>query len=183
MIVLAPIYPVLVVTIWIHIYGGIFINNQLDKYNNCNYNKYVVIRHVCIRHVSNRHNNTIKGDIKMPESTDRGALTEAVFYILLALFKPTHGYGIMKFIRTITNDRVILGSGTLYGALSKLIKNNWIKIENIQNDDRKCYIITKTGKKIVNNEIVRLKELFLHGNRITEGDIDEEITYPSSDKK
>jgi len=105
----------------------------------------------------------------MPESTDRGALTEAVFYILLALFKPTHGYGIMKFIRTITNDRVILGSGTLYGAINTLIKREWIKIENIQNDDKKCYVITERGGEIVEREIIRLKELIIHGEGITGG--------------
>ena len=106
----------------------------------------------------------------MPESTDRGALTEAVFYILLALFKPTHGYGIMKFIRNITNDRVILGSGTLYGAINTLIKREWIKIENIQNDDKKCYVITERGREIVEREIIRLKELIIHGEGITGGD-------------
>ena len=93
----------------------------------------------------------------MPESTNRGALTEAVFYILLALFKPTHGYGIIKFIRAITNDRVILGSGTLYGAINTLMKNEWIRIEEIQNDSRKLYTITEIGRKIVDNEIARLK--------------------------
>ncbi len=106
----------------------------------------------------------------MPESTDRGALTEDVFYILLALFKPTHGYGIMKFIRNITNDRVILGSGTLYGAINTLIKREWIKIENIQNDDKKCYVITERGREIVEREIIRLKELIIHGEGITGGD-------------
>lgn len=105
----------------------------------------------------------------MPESTDRGALTEAVFYILLALFKPTHGYGIMKFIRTITNDRVILGSGTLYGALNTLMKNNWIEIDDTQSDNRKCYVITKRGREVVEKELIRLKELLVHGKGVTSG--------------
>ena len=106
----------------------------------------------------------------MPESTNRGALTEAVFYILLALFKPTHGYGIIKFIRSMTNDRVILGSGTLYGAINTLMKNGWITIEEIQNDSRKLYTITEIGRKIVDNEIARLKELTEHGYSITSED-------------
>jgi len=110
----------------------------------------------------------------MPESTDRGALTEAVFYILLALFNPTHGYGIIKFIRSITNDRVILGSGTLYGAINKLLKNDWVRIEKIQNDDRKLYAITDMGKLVVEKEVIRLKELVMHGKGITGGDTYEE---------
>ena len=112
-----------------------------------------------------------QGGVEMPESTNRGALTEAVFYILLALFKPTHGYGIIKFIRAITNDRVILGSGTLYGAINTLLKNEWIRIEEIQNDSRKLYAITEIGKKIVDSEITRLKELTEHGYSITNEDI------------
>ncbi len=62
----------------------------------------------------------------MPESPERGALTEAVFYILLALHEPTHGYGIMKFIKEISSERVILGSGTLYGAITTLLKKGWM---------------------------------------------------------
>lgn len=107
----------------------------------------------------------------MPESTNRGALTEAVFYILLALFKPTHGYGIIKFIRSITNNRVILGSGTLYGAINTLMKNGWIVIKEVQNDSRKLYVITDIGRNAVDNEIARLKELTEHGHSITNGDI------------
>ena len=106
----------------------------------------------------------------MPESTYRGALTEAVFYILLALFKPTHGYGIIKFIRTITDDRVILGSGTLYGALNTLMKNGWIETEEFQEDSRKLYKITKMGRNAVDNELARLKELTEHGYSITNED-------------
>ncbi len=106
----------------------------------------------------------------MTKNTDKGALTEAVFYILLALFEPTHGYGIIKFARTITSNRVILGSGTLYGAINTLLKNEWISIEEIQNDSRKLYAITDKGRDIVDSEIVRLKELIVHGERITRGD-------------
>lgn len=107
----------------------------------------------------------------MPESTFRGALTEAVYYILLALYKPTHGYGIMKFIRSITDDRVIIGSGTLYGALGTLMKNRWIKIDENQNDDKKCYVITNIGKSVIDKELDRLKELVEHGEGIKEGRI------------
>ena len=114
------------------------------------------------------------GGVKMPKNTDKGALTEAVYYILLALYEPTHGYGIIKFARAITNNRVILGSGTLYGAINTLLKNEWISIEEIQNDSRKLYVITDKGKDIVDNEIARLKELAIHGEGVTGGDIYEE---------
>ena len=43
-------------------------------------------------------------------------LTEAFFYILLALRKPNHGYGVIQEIEELTGGRVVLGPGTLYGA-------------------------------------------------------------------
>jgi len=98
----------------------------------------------------------------MPNSEDK-PLTEAVYYILLALYKPTHGYGIIKFIRYLTNGRVILGSGTLYGAINTLLKNGWIRISENKDDDKKCYEITDVGKESVRNEIARLQELTNHG--------------------
>ena len=75
----------------------------------------------------------------------------------------------MKYIRNITNDRVIIGSGTLYGAISKLIKNGWIKIDDNFDNEKKCYSITDEGKKIVENEVIRLKELTSHGEIIIGG--------------
>ena len=47
-------------------------------------------------------------------------LTDAVFYILLALRRPNHGYGVVQQVEQMTGGRLILGPGTLYGALSQL---------------------------------------------------------------
>ena len=107
----------------------------------------------------------------MPESSERGALTEAVFYILLALHEPTHGYGIMKFIKDISSDRVILGSGTLYGAINTLLKKGWIKMLTVENKEgKKEYLITKKGREVIKNELSRLEELLMHGTRVVGGD-------------
>lgn len=105
----------------------------------------------------------------MAKNFGDAALTEAVYYILLALNEPTHGYGIMKYIRTITNGRVIIGSGTLYGAINKLIKNGWIEIDENYDNEKKCYVITDEGKNILRNEIDRLKSLISHGESIIGG--------------
>jgi DNA-binding PadR family transcriptional regulator len=51
----------------------------------------------------------------MAENVDRVALTEAVFYILLLLYEPMHGYGIMLNVKELSGERVSLGVGTLYG--------------------------------------------------------------------
>ncbi|MBR3215326.1 MAG: PadR family transcriptional regulator, partial [Exiguobacterium sp.] len=54
----------------------------------------------------------------MTQQSSTGALTEAVYYILLSLQVPRHGYGIMQFVQELSNGRVQLAPGTLYGALS-----------------------------------------------------------------
>lgn len=106
----------------------------------------------------------------MPESFERGALTEAVYYILLALFKANHGYGIMHQVEEMSDGRVKLGAGTLYGALNNLTAKNWIKLlnENCGNigTRRKEYIITDLGRKAVLAEVNRLNELAANGKKI-----------------
>jgi DNA-binding PadR family transcriptional regulator len=106
----------------------------------------------------------------MPESAERGALTEAVYYILLALHTPMHGYGIMQFVKEISNGRVNLGPGTLYGAINTMLTKAWIKALADSSDSRKKeYIITEEGRKIVFEEIKRLEELISNGKRIVKG--------------
>ena len=56
------------------------------------------------------------------------ALTEAVFYILLSLDAPLHGYGIMQNVENLSGGRVRLAAGTLYGALATLTERGWIVI-------------------------------------------------------
>ena len=88
-------------------------------------------------------------------------LTEALFYILLAVRKPNHGYGITQEVAELTNGRVTLGPGTLYGAIQSLEKKNWIQIysEDTESRKKKEYLITETGKAVFNEEKQRLQEL------------------------
>ena len=103
----------------------------------------------------------------MGESSERGALTEAVFYILLSLYSPMHGYGIMQNIKELSNERVNLGAGTLYGAINTLLEKNWIKSVVGEKDSRKKeYEITDLGKSVIQSEIVRLEELIVNGKII-----------------
>ena len=77
-------------------------------------------------------------------------LTEAVFYILLALRKPNHGYGIIQEVQELTNGRLTLGAGTLYGAIQTLQKKDWIQIYSVDTESRKKkeYLITDRGKEV-----------------------------------
>ena len=107
----------------------------------------------------------------MPESQERGALTEAVYYILLSLYKPLHGYGIMQNVKELSRERVNLGAGTLYGALNTLLDKKWIKSIDVEKDSRKKeYEITVLGQEVVSGEIARLEELIVNGKKITGGE-------------
>ena len=88
-------------------------------------------------------------------------LTEALFYILLAVRKPNHGYGITQEIEELTNGRVTLGPGTLYGAIQSLVKKDWIRIysEDTESRKKKEYIITDEGRAVFEAEKERLNEL------------------------
>ena len=54
------------------------------------------------------------------------ALTEAVYYILLSLVQPLHGYGIMQNVEQLSGGRVKLAAGTLYGAINTLLMKGWL---------------------------------------------------------
>ena len=97
------------------------------------------------------------------------ALTEAVYYILLSLHSPLHGYGVMQKVSEMSNGRVNLAAGTLYGAISTLLAKGWIRaISGEQNSRKKEYEITTLGKKIAENELNRLRELLANGELIIE---------------
>ncbi|GLC30123.1 PadR family transcriptional regulator [Clostridium omnivorum] len=106
----------------------------------------------------------------MPESNERGALTEAVYYILLALHTPMHGYGIMQFVKEISGGRVNLGPGTLYGAINTMLSKDWIRsLEGDSDSRKKEYEITAAGREVVLEEIKRLEELIENGKKIVGG--------------
>ena len=99
--------------------------------------------------------------------TENIALTEAVYYILLSLYSPLHGYGIMQKVENMSAGRVSLAAGTLYGAINSLLEKGWIcALPDMIHSRKKEYEITALGKEIVENEIIRLRELLSNGERI-----------------
>lgn len=100
-----------------------------------------------------------------------GALTETTFLVLLAVYKPNHGYGIMQFIEKETNGRVILGAGTLYGAINTLVKKKWIAPFGDEVDSKKKeYLITNIGKQKGEEELQRIEEVWKLASTIIKGD-------------
>lgn len=100
-------------------------------------------------------------------------LTEGVFYILLALKKPNHGYGIIQDIQHMTDGRLVLGAGTLYGAINTMLDKGWIKLfsEEVASRKKKEYIITSIGKEILKFETERLEELIRNSKIVLEDQI------------
>ena len=98
------------------------------------------------------------------------ALTEAVYYILLSLLAPSHGYGIMQNVEKLSAGRVKLAAGTLYGAINALLEKGWIKaLPENPNSRKKEYVITDLGKEVLLGEINRLKELLTNGESVFGG--------------
>ena len=100
-------------------------------------------------------------------NTSNNVLTEAVYYILLALVEPLHGYGIMQQTARLSNGRLVISAGTLYGAISTLLEKGWIKqVTNTAESRRKEYVITPDGRAVLMAELDRLRELVANGEKI-----------------
>ena len=130
--------------------------------------KYIVTRYIInMIYQVPIYRGAIKGDDMMEKDIP---LTEAMFYILLAVRKPNHGYGIIQEIEELTKGRVVLGAGTLYGAIQTLQKKDWICIYSVDNESRKKkeYIITENGKKVFEAECERLEELLNNSKKVME---------------
>ena len=98
-----------------------------------------------------------------------GALTEAVYYILLSLMTPLHGYGIMQNVERLSGGRLRLAAGTLYGAISTMLEKSWITaLDGAADSRKKEYVITETGRDILRAEYARLKELVDNGRMALE---------------
>lgn len=100
------------------------------------------------------------------------ALTESTYYILLSLYTPQHGYGIMQRTEELSGGRVKLAAGTLYGALNTMCEKGWIIQLPVEDGSRKKeYRLTETGRRILSNEIERLRELVKNGDKVTGGEV------------
>jgi len=97
-------------------------------------------------------------------------LTESTLLILLSLAEsPKHGYAIMKAAASLSEGRVHLSTGTLYGAIKRLLARGWI--ERAERDDtidpdgqaagrpRTPYALTDLGRRVLRAEVARLQAL------------------------
>ncbi|AXY25762.1 PadR family transcriptional regulator [Suicoccus acidiformans] len=92
-------------------------------------------------------------------------LTETMFLVLFTMLEENYGYKVSQDVEEITNGRIILGPGTLYGAINNLNKKGWIKLVNKDNSGKKVYIATDIGRELVSLEIKRMRNLVLKGEK------------------
>lgn len=89
-------------------------------------------------------------------------LTEPVLLILLSLAgQPRHGYSILKDVERMSDGRVVLSTGTLYGALRRLLDDDWIERfeERESSRGRQAYRLTPQGRRNLQLEVNRMKQL------------------------
>jgi DNA-binding PadR family transcriptional regulator len=97
-------------------------------------------------------------------------LTETTYFILLSISpKPKHGYAIMKDVQALSENRIVLSTGTLYGALKRLLDLGWIvRLEDSDpkgnTRDRKVYKLSQHGRRVLKDEIARLNKLLNAAN-------------------
>ena len=98
-------------------------------------------------------------------------LTESTYFILLSLSpEPKHGYAIMKDVQTLSENRIALSTGTLYGALKRLLDQGWIiRLDDATSKgtvrDRKVYKLSQHGRRVLMDEIARLNTLLNAANQ------------------
>lgn len=89
-------------------------------------------------------------------------LSEATYYILVALDEPLHGYAIMQKVEAISEGTVVIGPGTLYGAFSTLEKQGLIAMVK-EEARRKYYALTERGREVLAEQLRRLQIMVRNG--------------------
>jgi len=89
-------------------------------------------------------------------------LSEPVLLILTSLAdQPRHGYALIKDIESLSGGRVQMSTGTLFGALRRLLEDGWI--ERFEQEDtarqKQAYRLTAAGRKQLQVELDRMKQL------------------------
>jgi DNA-binding PadR family transcriptional regulator len=99
---------------------------------------------------------------QQPDVADTKPLSEPVLLILMSLAgQPRHGYALLKDIEILSGGRVRLSTGTLYGALRRLLEEVWI--ERFEQEDtsreKQAYRLTAEGHRQLCQELDRMKQL------------------------
>jgi len=113
--------------------------------------EYVIMRHVAER----------------PDASGLKPLSEPVLLILISLAgEPRHGYALIQDIETLSQGRVRLSTGTLYGALPRLLEEGWIErfAQEDKSREKQAYRLTGAGRRQLEWELERMKRLARAGS-------------------
>ena len=88
-------------------------------------------------------------------------MTETTYYTLLSVIVPRHGYAIMQYVSELTRGRIVLGTGTLYTMVGRLVADGIIV--QVPQDGKKAYQITDTGTELLQVETQRLGKQLADG--------------------
>jgi len=103
--------------------------------------------------------------------TKQEPLTPAVLHILLALSKePLHGYAIMQQVEELSEGRVPMGPGTLYGSIKRMLAADLVEEVEAPDDEadsrRKYYDLTQNGRSALVDELSRLSTIVSYAQKI-----------------
>lgn len=87
-------------------------------------------------------------------------LTDSMAYIMAALTKPRHGYAIMNLIEKTTKGAITIGPASMYTIIKKLLEQEWIYLYNKSDSRRKTYLLTKKGKKVLEEDL-KIRKLMI----------------------
>ena len=82
-------------------------------------------------------------------------LTEQMFYTLLCLKNECYGMDILDKVPSMTNQRVSIGSGTLYTLLEQFLEAEMIRETKVEGR-RRSYILTEKGRDMLEKEYQRI---------------------------
>ena len=94
-------------------------------------------------------------------------LTEPMYYVLLALTRERHGYGVMQYVAGLTDGRVNIGAGTLYALLARFEQEGLIRA-TAELESRKYYQLTDAGWQVLEREYDRLRRQVADAARVLE---------------
>ncbi len=109
--------------------------------------------------------------VKRDEEEGR-PLTEPVVLILMSLaHQPRHGYALMQDMEELSDGRVRVSTGTLYGALRRLLDDGWIEryAQEDTSREKQAYRLTRAGLKALRTELGRMKQLTRAGAHLLKG--------------
>jgi len=115
------------------------------------------------------------GGAKMarPSPYDTGELTDSIFFILLSMLDPIHGYLVMQKVEELTDSMIEIGPATMYTTTAKLLSAGWI--EEHENDGiRKEYQVTDTGKEILKQNFAKRKFLLSQAEKVMKKELDKD---------